>query len=252
MPSPIYRYDLDPTGLSADNRVAREPIVLANYPVRVFVPAYGAFFGASMAITDTATGQRLLATQYYLSQSAQTATLKYGQGIYYCVVVTDSNVSSNLSIDYQALGGEWSYSNSALANQLQLVLGDARAVNWSEVVNKPPRFNPGAHLHDSGDIFGMEYLVDAVFSIRDAIALDNTAAVIGIHENTATAIADMVTALQATRTEIYQTINGLLNQVSSLQAMNARIIALEVNSNVRFVTPVMLQAAIDQHVAARH
>lgn len=230
MSSPIYRHDLDPTGLSPDNRVLREPVALANYPVRVFVPSFGAFFGDSMVITDTGTGAILLKSQYYLSQPAHIPTLKYGKGIYYCVVITDASVSANLSIDYQDLGGEWAYSNSALATQLQVVLGDARAVDYSAIINKPDRFSPGPHLHDAGDVFGMEYLIEALYAIRDSISLDGTASMIAIYDQTMSALNASAVSVQTVRTELYQSINGLLNQIAALQALSSRVTALESNS----------------------
>ena len=254
MSSPIYRHDLDPTGLSPDNRVLREPVALANYPVRVFVPSFGAFFGDSMVITDTGTGAILLKSQYYLSQPAHIPTLKYGKGIYYCVVITDASVSANLSIDYQDLGGEWAYSNSALAAQLQVVLGDARAVDYSAIINKPDRFSPGPHLHDAGDVFGMEYLIEALYAIRDSISLDGTASMIAIYDQTMSALNASAVSVQTVRTELYQSINGLLNQIAALQALSSRVTALESNSGggnaATYVTASQLAAALAAYSAA--
>lgn len=252
MSTPIYRHDLDPTGLSPDNRVLREPVVLANRPVRVFVPQYGAFFGESMVLTDAATGIPLLKTQYYVSQLAQMPTRMYGKGIYYCVVITDSTVSPNLFADYQALGGDWAYSNSALADQLQTVLGDNRAVNWFAVINKPDRFSPGPHLHDAGDVFGMEYVIEALYAIRDAVGLDNTGSMISIYDKIMLALDNVTASVQTVRTDVYQSINGLLDQIAALQLLANRVTALENNVGTRFVTPSMLSAAMAKHVIDLH
>lgn len=201
-----YRYELDKTGVNPNNLVQNEPVTLGGTAVRVLIPTYGAFYAESFSITDTATGLALNNTQFYFSQPAHMPSMMYGKSIYYCAVITDPNVSANVSISYQALGGEGSYSNSALAEQIQRTIDAYRSVNWNDILNIPARFAPGSHLHAAGDIYGFEYITEAIYAVRDAIANEDTARAISIYDRLLTSSNLAATTISQLRVELQQAI----------------------------------------------
>lgn len=215
MTAPIARYELDPTGTSPDNYVLNEPVALTNGALRVFVPQQGAYFDGSMILVDVATGKTLTKDQYYPSQAATIPSAKYGKGIYYCVVITDAAVSQNISSSYQALGGEWAYSNSALAAMIERLLTDTRTVPWTDVTGKPLYFNPAPHLQSSGDLYGMEYVVESLYAIRNAINLDNYSLIASIVDRLRTIESNGTTATEELRTSLTTAINDLVTIINT-------------------------------------
>ena len=52
---------------------------------------------------------------------------------------------------------------------------DARTVAWGDILAKPDYFPPLRHLHDIGDIYGFEYIVNAIEDLRNAVLNGDTA-----------------------------------------------------------------------------
>lgn len=166
------RYPLDSTGASANNWVQGEIHALPARTVRVLAPTYGAFFTTSMVVTDLANNQVLTRnTQWYAAELYEVPSAKYGAEICAIVVITDTSVSPNVSVSYQALGGEYSTSADAVINQINTLLDDNRPVAWGDIINKPEEYPPSHHLHDIGDVYGFEYLVHAIDRLRAAVEL---------------------------------------------------------------------------------
>ncbi|MBE0438315.1 MAG: hypothetical protein IBX57_00915 [Gammaproteobacteria bacterium] len=180
----IFKFPLDLTGKSPDNLVMGEPHTLPTGQLnRAVVPNYGAFFSESLVVTDADTGIPLVPhEQFKAVQLYQEATLKSGLEVCSVVLVTDPNVSSNILIDYQAIGGEFSYSVIALRIMLDELNLDERPVQWGDVLGKPLYFPPSPHLHDAGDIYGFEYLVEVLERIRYAILVGNEAALLELRQ----------------------------------------------------------------------
>lgn len=170
MPIPIIRYPLDPTGLNLDNFVNGELHTLTDKPIRAIAPTYGAFFTESLRIFDNQTQRQLIkGTQYVCTELLQTPTELYGKEICYLILVTDPAISSDVVIQYQALGGLYTRSGDAIINIYETIMKDDRPINWVDVLNKPLGYAPSQHFHDSRDIYGFEYVVTALERIRNAI-----------------------------------------------------------------------------------
>jgi hypothetical protein len=176
MTAAIVRYPLDKTGLSPNNLVHGELHTLPNRNTRAIATTYGAFFTESLRITDVATQLQLVrGTQFYVAELYEVPTEQYGKEICAIIVITDKNVSANISLQYQALGGEWSTSSVAVVHMLDNLALDNRPVAWSGVIQKPSEYPPSHHLHDVGDVYGFEYMVHALDRIRMAIELGDAA-----------------------------------------------------------------------------
>lgn len=171
MSSPlIVRYNLDPTGISPDNLVVGEEHTLTKRLNRTLTPTYGAYYEDSVILVDMDTNKELIkGVQWYPGELYEVPTAKYGKGIYALIVITDTNVSNNVKVQYQALGGEYCNSVEAISTLINALDLDDRPVYWPNVVARPAEYPPSKHLHDIGDVYGFEYLTHAIDRVRAAI-----------------------------------------------------------------------------------
>ena len=173
----ILKYPEDPTGINPNNLVINEPHDLGPARNRAFVPNYGSYFTESMIVTEASTGRVLTKGVHYIAaQLQQDATLAMDKEICAVVVVTDPDVLDSLLFTYQVVGGVFSTSAAALAKMIENLDIDERAVEWGSVIGIPSAFPPAPHLHDIGDIYGFEYLVEALDALRNAILIGDEAA----------------------------------------------------------------------------
>lgn len=169
-PVPI-KFPLDSTGASPGNLVREEHHVLRATPVRIFATRYGPFFTESLVVKDIVANRILTrGRDYYATQMLQLPTEKYGKEICTIVVVTDPTCAPNIHVNYQALGGEYSYSSEAIAKLIETLQLDNRPVKWGNIFDKPADgFIPAPHLHDAGDVYGLEYVVTALERVTQAL-----------------------------------------------------------------------------------
>lgn len=177
MSSIIIKYPEDPTGLNPNNLVINEPHDLGSGRNRAFVPTYGSYFTETMIVTEATTGRVLTkGTHYIAAQLQQDASMAMDKEICAVVVITDPTVQDQLLFTYQVVGGVFSTSVSALQKMIEDLDLDERAVEWGMIIGKPTAFPPAPHLHDIGDIYGFEYLVEALDALRNAILIGDEAA----------------------------------------------------------------------------
>lgn len=179
MALPVYRYPLDPTGTNPDNLVVREPHQLNKKTdptfVRVACPLYGPFFAESVIILDASNGRQLVKDiDYKTTDLLQDPTLSFGKEISQFIVITNGEVSDEIEISYQVLGGNYQNNATAVQHVFETFLNDDRTVDWSNVGNKPATYPPSLHLHLLQDIINFGPLVVAINSLRDAKMLNNT------------------------------------------------------------------------------
>lgn len=175
VPVPI-RYPLDKTGLSVDNKIVAEPHTLVNRSVRAVAPLYGPFFTESLVVRDVTTGLPLTyGTQYIATEMDVAPTGMFGKEICGIILIKDTSVSSQVEIDYQCLGGEYSLNSQAIVDMLNSASFDNRPVAWGDIISKPDAFEPADHFHDAGDIYGFEYVVTAIERLRGAILIGDSA-----------------------------------------------------------------------------
>jgi hypothetical protein len=170
-PTPIYRYPLDGTGQSPDNLVVGEEHQLSNRAVRCVAPTYGGFFAESVVVKDLATNLSLIrGIDYNFGELFEFPTGRYGKEIFGIIAITKPGVTK-VTIQYQVLGGDYSYSmDSIIAMMDSLNLGE-RPVEWGSIISRPALFDPASHFHDIGDVYGFEYLVHAIDLVRQAILM---------------------------------------------------------------------------------
>lgn len=169
MPAPVIRHPLDPTGVNVNNLVMNEAHTLPNRLVRVISPIYGAFFTESVVIRDTANNQVLTSSQYDAVELFEVPTAKYGKEICGIILIKDTTVSANVTLQYQALGGDYGGSLDIIVNMLNNLALDNRPAAWGSIIGKPSEFPPSHHLHDIGNVYGFEFVVHQLERIRRAI-----------------------------------------------------------------------------------
>lgn len=177
----IIKYPLDLTGQNPNNLVIGEPHEMVRRKVRAVATNYGPFFTESLKVYDAATGRKLIpglaseGGQYVAAELYQDASTRAGQEICAIIVITDESVGDTVLLDYQVVGGEFSSSVSAIAAMIEALDLDERPVKWGDVLGKPSAFTPAKHLHDIGDIYGFEYIVEALERVRMAILMGDVA-----------------------------------------------------------------------------
>lgn len=170
--SVIIKYPLDLTGLSPDNLVTNESHIAPRERARGFAPKYGAFFTKSIRIIHVGTGQPLAAGRDYICLHLyEKATRATGQEVCAAVLITNDAMDGEFLITYQVLGGEFSGNVEVIEDLLAQLALDNRPVKWGDILGLPNAFPPSEHLHDIDDLYGFEYMVDALERIRAAILL---------------------------------------------------------------------------------
>ena len=179
MPITTVALDLDTTGRNPDNRIVNEPHSLSGRPTRSIAPTHGAFYADSLQVMD---GAKLLqrGVDFQVVELHQEATLRFGKEIASVVLIINTQVSSNPTITYQAVGGYYANSDKAIANMYQSVITDSRPVDWTNVFNKPTEYTPTLHRHLLDDVYGFEPVVDYLERIKRAITLGQTDVVVSI------------------------------------------------------------------------
>lgn len=171
----IAKYPFDKSGTSLTNKVIGEIHEINSNQERAFVPLSGPFYTATMKITDMATGKPLVPVDdYVLVQPFQQAALRTGLDVQ-CVVWLKTKTPSRVSIEYQVVGGEYSWNIQALVQMINDIIIDDRSISWGSIIGKPSGYPPAPHIHDIGDTYGWEYVVYQLEGIRNAILIGDEA-----------------------------------------------------------------------------
>lgn len=176
MSLPTYIYPLDLTGRSPNNLVANEPHTLGATGNRAFVMNNGPFFVKSLVVKNALTGQVLVPNdQYKPLQLMPDLTALSGLNVCAVIWVTDPSVTQ-VTVTAQVVGGDASGYNEGIMRLIESLELDNRSIYWGQIVGKPEFYPPARHLHDIGDVYGFEYLVAAIYTVRDAVLIGDAAA----------------------------------------------------------------------------
>ncbi len=177
--------DLDITGSNLSNRVIDEPHTLSNNHVRAISPRKGPFFAEASLVVRSGATVLTRGVDYQVTELHQIASAKYGREISSVILIINPSIGSNITVTYQALGGDYSTvgSTEAIARLYATVMNDNRDVQWLNVKNKPQDYNPTVHRHLLEDLFGFEPVVDYLERIKSAITLGQVHVVKTIVDN---------------------------------------------------------------------
>lgn len=164
------RYQLDESGHSPNNLVQNEGHELAQDRNRALAPIYGPFFADTVVLVEQATGRTLIyGTHYSFVGLAQMPTQRTGKPLYSVILVTDPNVLPSVAVDYQTIGGEYTYSAETLVEMVNTALVALPNGNYYDLIDVPDDLEPSQHLHAIGDPKGFEYATYALERIKQAI-----------------------------------------------------------------------------------
>lgn len=168
----IIKYPLDLTGTNPDNLVSNEPHTAPREYARGFGVNYGAFFTKSVRIIHVATGRTLVkGTDYICLELIEDAFRASGQEVCAAIQIKNEQLDGEFLVTYQAIGGEFSTNISVINALLEALALDNRAVKWGDILGLPDTYPPSSHLHSVDDLYGFEYMVEALERIRSAILL---------------------------------------------------------------------------------
>lgn len=177
MSPPVLQLPLDLSGTAATNKVVAELHIVAASGTRAFVTTRGPFYTPGLIVRNKTTGAELVPdVDWRPVHMFLEASLRAGQEICSVILILPTCNATEIEIDYQAIGGEYSVSVSSIEQLLDSLDLDNRTVNWGDLIGAPEYFPPTAHLHDVGDLYGFEYLVAVLEQIRRAIILGDQAA----------------------------------------------------------------------------
>ena len=165
----VYKYPYDPTGVDQQNLVSAEKHTIPREDNRAFATLAGPFFTDSLVVKD-ATGNILTRkTDYVAFEFVADPSEITGKEVCCAVLIKNNNISGDVFVTYQAVGGPFSLNAEAITEAIANLNIDARSVAWGDVIAKPDYFPPLRHLHDIGDVYGFEYIVNAIEDLRNAI-----------------------------------------------------------------------------------
>jgi hypothetical protein len=172
-----YRYALDYTGENPDNKILNEIHTSSGARNGVIVPHYGAFFADSVIVRDVSTGLELKRGKdkdYIVGEVSVEPTMITGKEVCNTILAINQNAINDFSIDYQTIGGQYLNLEPVISEHSGIVY--VGPVDWNNILDKPDKFPPTLHPHVLGDVYGWEYLVEALERIRQAIIMSNVPA----------------------------------------------------------------------------
>ena len=171
----LYVFDI--TGTLPANLITNELHTLTNldsgHTVRVLIPLHGAFFANSLIIKDLNNNTILNNTQYILTEYFDTVSLKIGTDIYGVILITDQNVSNNVSVTYQLVGGYLQINLNNMYNNYYIVANIVSSLNLINLLNKPFNYPPAVHDEILDDLGWFQPIVAMLEKIYSAMLLSD-------------------------------------------------------------------------------
>ena len=183
---PLIRYPEDLTGVNPDNRILNEIHTISPYtsskPRRVIIPNFRPFFTDTtyLKVYDLGSSTPLIPlvkdNDYKCVELSEEVSLAAGKEVCQSIIIENINVSTNVSISYQTVGGLYTNDTSNLVSLLNTGLNDTRPVHWENLLGKPFEFEPLPHPHHLNDVVGYAPLIVALERLQVAITLSNSPA----------------------------------------------------------------------------
>lgn len=166
-----YKYPLDLMGTSPTNKVVGEKHVIGTSRARIFIAESGPFFGGDkIVVRDSSNGEVLRPVlDYYLVHPYREAQEITGQPVYCGVRIINPDIGTDIEIDVQYIGGEFSYTTRALLDMLDSIINDNRPIDWGDLIGVPNEWVPTPHLHSAYDLYAMKHMVAATNDVASAI-----------------------------------------------------------------------------------
>ena len=137
---------------------------------RAIAPYYGAFFGDTAVLYDEFNNRPLIRNKDFVTAEVLVdKTSLTGQPVNGIILIINRQVSKNVRIDYQCLGGDNFKNNQSIENLLKVEHDDYVSYSYTDINKKPESFKPTFHKHSVAEIYGFEYVTYLLESIRNAV-----------------------------------------------------------------------------------
>lgn len=157
----LLRYQFDDTGENTDNYVLDERHTLIDKRYRCIAPRAGSFYAESMHIEEKDSKRVLIRNvDYCFADLDQSLTLELNKEVAGIVIITNRDITPEVSISYQAVGGyDGSHSTKTLLSLLEKTQDPEISRKFDDIYNKPSYFTPLPHMHSLADVKGLEVLL---------------------------------------------------------------------------------------------
>ena len=217
----VWKYGLDLTGKNPDNLVSGEIHTVPLDNQYAFATGYGPFYSDSVKVTVKDTGVVLTqGVDYECLYLYADATQASGKPVTAVIHILNKSINADLLVDYQVVGGPYSSNAYALEELIALLEIDNRSVSWENIANKPLTFPPAPHLHAATDLYGLEWVVDAIHELTSAVLLGDTAS----HDQIYLRMATIKKQLQDQIDENQRDNTARMDQIEKdMEAMDSRL-----------------------------
>lgn len=242
---PIIKYPLDLSGSNPTNLVLQEFHDIGPETGRALVPQHGPFFTESLVIVERITGRVLTPhDDYMVLQPYQEATRRTGKPVSAVIYIHNKTVADEIYIDYQVVGGEFSWSIFAIRQLIEDLDLDNRPVHWGDIIGRPLLFPPTPHLHPLSDTFGWEFIGYQLEEISRAILNGD----VGAHEELMRIINLQFDDLRAYVDTVKQFAEDHTNDFNNPHRVTKAQVGLGVVENLPLATKEIAETAVsNQH-----
>ena len=246
-PEMKIRYEFDKSGRNPNNLVSEEGHVLNDREVRIISPRHAHFYIESVVIKDKKTNQVVPRASYFFDDTSETIAGLTGLGAASTIVLVDKTVSKNISVTYQAVGGQFtSIDIPALQSKLNSLNLDNRPVSWLNIANKPDAFPPAEHFHPIWQTYGYEGLIYVIERLIKATLIGDEES----HNVIWEAIGGFDAKLEKLKNKVDVDVANLIGDNNT--NINGKLEELKRQINNDIVSKVNgLKDALDNHINAR-
>jgi hypothetical protein len=172
----LITYPLDLTGLLETNAIVNELHTITAVNDRHYqfiVPIFTPFFANSLTINFLAgqeTRQLIRGIDYSMAVPFIGASRAANQYLYGAISLINPGYIGTISINYQTLGGPWSYNRAFILRTFAEAIYNNRTITWETIFNIPNCFPSTRHQQDAGAFYGQDRLIDSIENFKNIIA----------------------------------------------------------------------------------
>lgn len=176
-------YPLDLTGEREANRISERHVIGVNQ-YRAFSLKHGPFYTKGLTVKERNGTKPLRRGIDYecVFFYSKLAMLTKGLEIAGVIVIINPDVSTDIEVHANIVGGPYTHTAEAIQQAIEALELDNRNQYWREVVEKPDLFQPTPHIHDLGDVFGFQFIVDIIGQMTDVLMIGDNAQMVDIKE----------------------------------------------------------------------
>lgn len=247
---------LDLTGTNPVNHVNGEPHTVTGLEDAIFALNFGPFYTLGLKVFSTTLNRYLdRNTEYVALHYYEEPSLKSGLEVCCVIYIKNPAHYGSFLVEYHAVGGEFVNMTSIIEQLIENLAVDNRPVNWGDLIGAPDSFPPAAHMHDLGDLYGFEYLTEALDNLSRSITMGDQAKLeelfIYIDQTNALLLGQVqafANALNAHESSIANPHQTTKAQVGLGNVLNygiaTKVVAEAGTDNASYMTPLRVKEAI--------